>query len=120
MPELPPPQARHDQFSDELKAKLKGDIEALKQQYQEIVSLGLPKAKTEKLRDALAKAIQNLEANLPFTVESFDNHMETSVEKAKQEVHGYMTGVIQRAGLDALAAPAPLQLTGQVEKDDAA
>ena len=44
------------------------------------------------------KRSTELSSNLPFVADSFDEHVEEKIEKAKQEVHGYMNGVLTRAG----------------------
>jgi hypothetical protein len=59
--------------------------------------------------DGLAIKVPN--SNASFVAKSFGEHMEETVEKAKAEVHGYMTHVIQRAGLEAITGgQLPLQI----------
>lgn len=118
-PYLPAPEAAHETFNRELEAHLRDDIAKLREQCDEIEALNLPKGKTQALRHVLFKMIQNLEANLPYLVSTFSEQTEKTVEKAKMEVHGYMTGVISRAGLNALTADQlPLALDAPKAKVD--
>jgi hypothetical protein len=49
--------------------------------------------------------IRKLNDSVPYIAKMFDEHMEKVVEKAKAEVHGYVTSHVVRAGLDALSSP---------------
>lgn len=63
------------------------------------------------LREKLRRAVQELEANLPFVADQFDEAAEKTVERAKIEVEAYLTSAVHRAGLTALGAePPPIQL----------
>lgn len=111
MPGLPDPVSRVDQFSDEMKKKLGGTFQRVESVRDRLDEMGLPKGKTAEVRSLLEGLLTELRANLPFVAEQFGEHMEETVEKAKAEVHGYMVGVIQRAGLDALNGGAlPIQI----------
>lgn len=107
---LPAPESRTDQFAREIKEDLAGCIANVDAALAELAQLGLSKAKAEKMKNALEATRRELIANLPFTAQQFDEHMEDTVERAKQEVHGHMNGVIQRAGLAALSGGLPLQI----------
>ncbi|ARK07529.1 hypothetical protein LAV_00154 [Sphingobium phage Lacusarx] len=102
IPGLPDPTPRTEQFGDEVREDLSDAVEALKKLMEEIDQLGLPKAKASKIMDKVRAAERRLSDSIPFVAKSFDKHMENSVEAAKAEVHGYMTGVLQRAGLEQL------------------
>lgn len=65
---------------------------------------GISKAKREAMLGPLRRAHQQLASNLSFVAQSFAEHMETRVEKAKVEVNAYVTQTVARAGLDALRA----------------
>lgn len=109
-PALPAPIKRTEQFSDELRQKLSSTVEEIQKAQKDIADLGLPKGKMSQVNEALSRCLRELTANLPFVVEQFDRHSEQTVEKAKTEIHGYMTGMVQRAGLQAL--------TGSTESAD--
>jgi len=110
VPGLPNPAARSDQFASELRKSMSETIARAKAALDEIDGMGLPKGKAEKLKQSHIAVIRSLESNLPFVANQFDEHMENTVEHAKQEVHGYMTGALMRAGMERLAAPQDLPL----------
>jgi len=118
IPGLPDPVKRTDQFAAEIKKKLADSLASIDKALEEIAATGLSKPKQERLAGAFKAARGALQGHLPFIAEQFDEHMENTVEKAKQEVHGYMTNVLQRTGLDAIAKGAlPLQITDESRKD---
>lgn len=105
VPRLPAPVARTEQFTDEVKEKLAGSLSSLRSLSQEIEEMKLPVGKTKQIQHTIGRVLQELKSNLPFVAKSFDEHVERGVEAAKTEIHGYMTGVLTRAGLDSLAGP---------------
>lgn len=111
IPGLPDPTSRSEQFAGEAKERLDRATRRLDDMLAEIDALGLPKGKAEKLKSEVRMARQDLASNLPFVAKSFEEHTERVTEHAKAEIHGYMTGVLMRAGLDALpGVRAPLQI----------
>lgn len=112
VPGLPDPQSRTDQFGDEVRKQMEKSLLHAKEAIAEIDAMGLPKGKAEKLKSSFNRLIMEMNANLPFVANQFDEHMEDTVEKAKQEAHGYMTSVLTRAGLESLTGPdkIPLQI----------
>lgn len=83
-------------FAREIDDKLSGAVAALDKL---IAAGGLTKAKLEELQHVR----RELTSNLGFVREQFDRHVETTVERAKVEVNAYVTGVVARAGLAAIA-----------------
>lgn len=87
------------------------------------IGASLSKAKREKILARLTRLRRDLDDSMPFIARSFDEHMETTVEKAKVEVNAYVQAAVMRAGLTALtggASDVPLQLgtgTPSPEKD---
>lgn len=110
IPGLPDPSSRTDQFAGEIKKKLEKTVEKVKGTINRIDEMGLPKGKAATLKATFESLLTELQSNLPFVAKQFEEHMEDTVESAKQEVHGYMTGVLTRAGLDALGGNMPLQI----------
>lgn len=119
VPGLPDPQSRTQQFGDEVREQMAKSIASAKAAIAEIDAMGLPKGKAEKLKVSFNRLIRDMESNLPFVASQFDEHMENTVEHAKQEVHGYMTSVLVRAGLEHLTGPEnlPLQIAFQGKED---
>lgn len=110
VPGLPAPEARSKQSQDEIKASLSAALAAIKEVGDLIDGLGLSKAKAAAVKERARVAYAKLSDSIPFAASSFDEHMEATTERAKMEVHGYMTGMIQRAGLEAIGTTMPLQL----------
>lgn len=116
VPGLPAPASRTDQFGREAKDTLRDALARIDAAIAAIDTMGLPKGKAATLRDHFAMARQELVSNIPFVAGQFGEHMEKTVEKAKAEVHGYMTGALMRSGLAALGGHAPLQIEDQSEE----
>lgn len=106
-PGLPKPAARHDQFGDEMKTAMAQVDERIRAVIEQIDGLNLPKKKAEALKRELGVASSHLRGNIDFVAKSFDEHMKATVEKAKVEVHGYMTDALMRAGVNALSGQLP-------------
>lgn len=66
---------------------------------------GISKAKQAELMAKAATAGKALNSTIPWVEKQFRENMEHNVEKAKSEVHGYITSSLMRAGLDALNPP---------------
>jgi hypothetical protein len=113
IPGLPRPEDRLGQAKGEVAETLGDAIKIIDGLIAEVAEKG----RASDLKGRLASARQELVANIPFVAEQFDRHMEKTVEKAKVEVHGYITNTLQRAGLEALAGPdsGPLRLEGPEE-----
>lgn len=113
IPALPDPTPRVEQFNEELADDLKRII----QRCDDLIA----NAKTKAQAFEIGQLKQDLEKNLPFVARSFAKHMEQTVEAAHAEIHGYMAGAIQRAGLSVLGgAVSPLALEHHETKDDEA
>lgn len=115
IPGLPDPTSRAEQFAGEASVRLEKATQRIDDAIAAIDNLGLPKGKGETLKSELRMARQELSSNLPFVAKSFEEHTERVTEAAKAEVHGYMTGVMMRAGLSALTADLPLSLPAPKE-----
>lgn len=96
------------------------ELQGLRSKLQ-AAATGLSKKKEAELLAEVNQAIRSASQSLPFVADSFSQFMEERVEKAKVEVHGYTMGVLQRAGMDAIAQQPgyrpPLQI-GKDEGDD--
>lgn len=104
VPGLPEPKPRQDQFSDEMQDSMTKAVERM----DSLIAGAKTKAQADEMR--MVKML--LTSTFPFVTKQFSEHMEETVEKAKQEVHGYMTATLQRAGLAALSSDLPLQIGG--------
>lgn len=116
-----PLRRQQDAFREEFKHKVEGATARVDEAIKNIEG-ELGASLSGKRKDAILSELRSLRmdisSNMPFVAKSFGEHMEQTVEKAKTEVHGYMTGVIQRAGLAALAGgdtSGPIALTSGEE-----
>lgn len=116
VPGLPSAPQRTEQFGKEVRAKSAEAIKALDDALVAVDDLGLSKAKADSIRGRLQTAKAQLTSSIPFVAEQFDEHMEGTVERAKAEVHGYMTGVLMRAGVTAIGAEMPLAIEHNPEQ----
>lgn len=112
IPRLPSPKSRSDQFSAEMKKDMEDTFKHLDELSEEIKAntTGLSKKKQDALLSKVRGIYTKLTSSLPFVADQFSEHMETEVERAKVEIHGYATNLFQRAGIDALALAAPVTL----------
>lgn len=104
IPAIIPDTERRAQFNREVDETLANAVRLIAEVEEAIEASNLSKKAREDLGSRAAKAKQELEKNLAYAAESFDEHAEKTVEKAKIEVAAYITGAIQRAGLQALGA----------------
>lgn len=111
VPGIPAPIARHDQYAAEIKEDLAEAVAEMDALDKLIEESGLSKTKAAALREKVRSARSTLTGSIPWIVESADKHMEKTAERGKQEVQGYMLGMIQRAGLEQLTGGVlPLQI----------
>lgn len=115
MPSIPF-RAQHDDFKAELNGTVDGLLTRIDETIREMkegIGASLSNKKRDELLYGLTRLRQDVASNIPFVAKSFGEHMEQSVEKAKIEVNAYVQAMVNRAGLEALAASgdAPLQLS---------
>jgi len=94
---------RSEVFKKDMKETTKEAEEGIKRSIAAVKEAGLSKKKTDELLAGLNKALQVLQSSIPFVQDQFDEHVEVTVERGYQEIHGYMNAVINRAGVTALA-----------------
>lgn len=115
-PGLPDPDLRRE-FSNEVGKAFEASLDELEKLRNKIEGSKLPKKTQSDLVDHIRMAIQEIASNVPFVKESFDKHVETSIEKAKTEVNAYMTGEVMRAGLQVLQEKSKLLGYDEKEQD---
>lgn len=102
---------RETQFNSEVAQDLADAIADIDEAIAAVDSLGLSAKKAAATKESLQKARRTLDDVIPFVAKQFSRHVEDTIEKGKQEIHGYMTNVIQRAGIEALSnGNVPLRL----------
>lgn len=113
IPGLPKPLSRANQFGEEVRKTLDSSIASLDKLAAAVEAMGLPKGKVAAIQSEISMARMQLHSNVPYAATMFDEHVETGIEKAKAEIHGYMTSVVQRAGLESLTGGVlPLAIEG--------
>ena len=85
IPELPAPASRRDQFRDEAREAWKTAFDAIEELHASVADMKV----SQKQKDELTKRANSIEArltsSLPFVLDQFGEHMETTVERAKTE-----------------------------------
>ena len=108
LPEIDLPTERRSQFLGEMVGQFKDALAELAQMRKDIQA---NKSLSQKAKDALLHHIHRAESGmgargdhsgLGWVERQFDEHMETTVEKAKIEVNAYLTATLHRAGIAAL------------------
>lgn len=99
-------------FKKEMRDTTQSAIDSVNKLIADIGESGLSKKKQEELASSAKRALQALTSSMPFVHDQFDEHVEVTVERGMQEVHGYLTAAIGRAGLTALGGASPLAIEG--------
>lgn len=93
---------RTEVFKKEMRETTNEAIADIKSLIETIKDSGLSKKKQEEIVAGAQRALRSLTSSVPFVQDQFDEHVETTVERGMQEVHGYLNAAVQRAGLVAL------------------
>jgi hypothetical protein len=120
VPQIPYNPKRREQFDADLRDTLGLVESSLSELRDKINALPVSEKKRKELLSSVECAERNLAPNLSFVAKQFGEHMETVTEHAKVEIEAYVTGVVQRAGLQAIASNAPFLLTDNATSTDAA
>jgi hypothetical protein len=101
-PQLAPPKKPSEKFSEDMEQTMAELREELTTLADALTDGNVGKTKAKEIQKKLRWLSERLTNNTEFVANQFDEHMEKTVEKAKVEVNAYVTGMVQRAGLDAL------------------
>jgi hypothetical protein len=103
-----PAQKTYEEFKEQT-VKAAGKMRALQEQVEKAAASGKPLGKKalERLAMDIGIAAQEVDSNMPFIMDSFREDCEHVVKDAKGEVEAFITSLIQRTGLKALAEAAP-------------
>lgn len=110
VPDIPEPPRRRDQFKTEVKETMADALRALQELKAKIADAKLTNKGKDDLSASVAKAIQEITANVPYVEGQFEEHVEKTLEAAKVEVAAYTHAVLLRAGLKAVADGILLEL----------
>jgi len=102
VPQLAPPKKPSEKFSEDMEQTMVELRDELTTLADSMTEGNMGKTKTKDIQKKLRWLSERLTNSTEFVANQFDEHMERTVEKAKVEVNAYVTGMVQRAGLDAL------------------
>lgn len=88
-------------FENETK-KLAKEIATIRAEMDGELGNSMSKVKKERILSHVETIERKLQSSLPFIANSFDEHMENTVNKARIEVSAYIMGAVQRAGFEEL------------------
>lgn len=101
---------RPEVFKKEMNATMAKAVSEIDSLVASIKESGLSQKKQGELLSKAAIARQELTSNMGFVERQFSEHVENTVERGKQEIHGYINSAISRAGIEAINNQNPLQL----------
>ena len=117
VPGLPDPERTTEKFAQELRDKLKIAEAQVVAVQNALLAGSVNKTQAKALAARLEQVRYNIGSNAVFVADSFDEHMETTVEKAKIEINAYATNMVMRTGLNLLGQNTPIvQLIANQEK----
>lgn len=108
MPDLPEPKMEKDVYVDELHASLKEVVDTLDNISKMIDGLPLSKVKKDAVLELTRKCTAKLTSSVTFAVDSFKEHTNETVSKAKQEIYGFFINTINRLGIESATQPVTL------------
>jgi len=100
--QIPDPPDRHDQFKKKMDTLGLEGNNALIELERELDSMNISEKKRKELKWKVTMARRAIGGSAEFVADQFVEHMEKVTEHAKIEVNAYVTGVVQRAGLEHL------------------
>lgn len=109
IPQPPEPKQSTEHFRREI-AAVYAEVQAQLLAVADQLTDAIGKRKAEELRKSIQQAASRVVGSSGFVADQFDEHMETTTEKARIEVNAFVEAAINRAGLKAIAADNVLSL----------
>lgn len=98
VPGITPPPRRDEQFRREAEAKMREALDRLGRLADAVAALSLSaKARATLARD-ISMTRSSLTDSLPWVARQFDEHVETTIENAKTEIHAYIAARVGPGG----------------------
>ena len=110
IPRLPDPPDRRERFAAELAANNKEALKSLEALTLLIMDSKLSGTKQTEMLKKVRWAEREIGSSSKFVADQFDEHMESTVEKAKIEVNAYAIRKLTSLGMDAIGLDAPITL----------
>lgn len=103
IPQIENPTPQRKKFSDEMKKNFLEAKQSIRDLVEKIQGMNLPKGKSADIITSLNSVRMKIDGNAKFVADSFDEHIETKIEEAKMEAHGYLARAVSQAGISALS-----------------
>lgn len=117
LPRLPEPKSRTDQFSGEMQTNFTDAVSTLDELANMVSASGMSKKKIADLQEKIRKARSNVSSSSKFVAEQFDKHMEKQLERAKVEIHGFASQLLNKHGIAALVEKPEITLLTNDQED---
>lgn len=104
IPGIERPKNRHEQFKRESGTSVEAALKHMQELREAIVQSGLSQKKQGELLNHVMFAERGIGSSQDFIAKQFAEHIEATVEHAKAEVSGYVSGAIRQVGIEALAS----------------
>lgn len=95
-------ETKRDMFKTEHDDRLSTARQTLDEMLQIFNTLKVSGKARAELKMLTERAKAEIGSNLEFTSDQFERHMEKTVERAKQEIHGHMTALTTSAGVESM------------------
>lgn len=119
----PEPRNEKDITSNDFKNKVKKVSQVLAEAQNRLAEMTKPNGKASKaelnqLQDELRTASREIEQNMPYMVECFEETLDDAVTSAKTDIEAYAADAFARAGVTIGSNPVTLSVEGTAEKRD--
>lgn len=111
VPQLPEPKVSTEQFRSEI-ARVHAQVQAELGEIATHLDDAVGKKKAAELKRRIELAAHRIVGSAGFVADQFDEHIETTTEKAKIEVNAFVEAAVRRVGLQAIEGGSILQLPG--------
>lgn len=106
MPLLPDPGDKREVFANEARKRLDDGMKELADLKRMLATTpGISKTALRAITSKIETAERQLGPNIDYVAKQFGEHVELTVSKAKQDIHGHMLRQLTRAGADATNMP---------------
>lgn len=109
-PGIPSPPKASEKFSRDMRETIGEIQDELRSLAASLPDGPIGKTRSRALQDQIKRLASRLTSSTSFVADSFDEHMERTVEKAKVEINAHVSNVVTRTGLNAIIRQPPVSL----------
>lgn len=91
VPEIPLPKPKTDQFNSEMMDTFREAMAGIAELKTTLREVKLSKTKQNELQGQIDQIGKAITSSMPFVKGQFDKYMDSSMSKAKSEIHGYLS-----------------------------